>query len=97
MYCPKITYCFIGDDIRTLNERIKNIAKDFEEEGNSGWFSVDERQHLVFIDEQDNLYTIHLRGHFWRKGEPDFNLEYVTLEKDGISFSFDTDIFDDQL
>ena len=96
MYCPKITYCFIGDDIRTLNERIKNIAKDYQEE-DSGWFSVNETNNLVFIDEQDNLYVIHLRGRFWRKGEPDFNLEYVTLEKDGISFSFDVDIFDDHL
>ena len=97
MYCPKITYCFLSDDIQTLNERIKTIAKDFQDEDNSGWFSVDETQHLVFIDEQDNLYTINLRGRFWRKGEPDFHLEYVTLEKDGISFSFDVDIFDDHL
>jgi hypothetical protein len=97
MYCPKITYCFVADDIQTLNERIKTIAKDFQEEDNGGWFSVNEKNNLVFIDENDNLYLIHLRGHFWRKGEPDFNLVYVTLEKDGISFSFDTDIFDDQL
>ena len=97
MYCPKISYCFIGDDIRTLNERIKTIAKDFQDEDNGGWFSVDETNHLIFIDEQDNLYTIHLRGKFWRKDENEFNLEYVTLEKDGISFSFDVDIFDDHL
>jgi hypothetical protein len=96
MYCPKITYCFIGDDIRTLNERIKNIAKCYQEE-DSGWFSVNQTNNLAFIDEQDNLYVIHLRGRFWRNGEPDFNLEYVTLEKDGISFSFDVDIFDDHL
>jgi len=97
MYCPKISYCFIGDDIRTLNEQIKTIAKDFQDEDNGGWFSIDEKNNLVFIDEQDNLYVIHLRGKFWRKGERDFNLEYVTLEKDGISFSFDVNIFDDQI
>ncbi len=96
MYCPKITYCFNDDDIRALNERIKSIANNYNDD-QTGWFEVDEKQHLVFIDEQDNLYVIHLRGRFWRNGEPDFNLEYVTLEKDGISFSFDVDIFDDHL
>ena len=96
MYCPKITYCFVSDDIQTLNERIKDIATLYNEV-ETGWFSIDETNNLVFIDEQDNLYTINLRGRFWRKGEPDFHLEYVTLEKDGISFSFDTDIFDDHL
>jgi len=97
MYCPKISYCFIGDDIRTLNEQIKTIAKDFQDEDNGGWFSIDEKNNLVFIDEQDNLYVIHLRGRFFRSDEPNYDLEYVTLEKDGISFSFDVNIFDDQI
>ncbi len=97
MYCPKITYCFIGDDIRTLNEQIKNIAKEFQDEDNGGWFSVDETNNLVFIDEQDNLYTIHLRGRFFRSDDPEFDLDFVTLEKDGISFSFDVNIFDDHI
>jgi hypothetical protein len=96
MYCPKITYCFVSDDIQTLNERIKDIAALYNEV-ETGWFSIDETNNLVFIDEQDNLYTINLRGRFWRKGEPDFHLDFVTLEKDGISFSFDVNIFDDHL
>ena len=96
MYCPKISYCFIGDDIRTLNERIKSIANNYNDD-QTGWFEVDEKQHLVFVDEADNLYVIHLRGRFWRKDEPEFDLEYVTLEKDGISFSFDVNIFDDHV
>jgi hypothetical protein len=96
MYCPKITYCFIGDDIRTLNERIKTIAQAYDDD-ETGWFSVDETNNLVFIDEQDNLYVIHLRGRFWRKDEPNFDLEFVRLEKDGISFHFDTEMFDEKV
>jgi hypothetical protein len=87
----------VSDDIQTLNEQIKNIAKEFQDEDNGGWFSVDETNNLVFIDEQDNLYTIHLRGRFFRSDEPNYDLEYVTLEKDGISFSFDVNIFDDHI
>ena len=96
MYCPKITYCFNEDDIRTLNERIKSIANNYNEE-HTGWFEVDEDQHLVFVDEQDNMFTIHLRGRFWKNDDPEFDLDYVTLEKDGISFSFDINIFDDHV
>ena len=96
MYCPKISYCFIGDDIRTLNERIKSIALNYHEE-HTGWFEVDEDQHLVFVDEQDNMFTIHLRGRFWKQDDPEFDLDFVTLEKDGISFSFDINIFDDHI
>jgi hypothetical protein len=96
MYCPKISYCFIGDDIRSLNERIKSIANNYNDD-QTGWFEVDEKQHLVFVDEQDNMFTIHLRGRFFRSDEPEFDLEYVTLEKDGISFSFDVNIFDDHV
>jgi hypothetical protein len=87
----------VSDDIQTLNQQIKNIAKEFQDEDNGGWFSVDETNNLVFIDEQDNLYTIHLRGRFFRSDEPNYDLEYVTLEKDGISFSFDVNIFDDHI
>ena len=96
MYCPKISYCFIGDDIRTLNERIKSIALNYHEE-ETGWFDVAEKEHLVFVDEQDNMFTIHLRGRFFRSDEPNYDLEYLTLEKDGISFSFDVNIFDDKV
>lgn len=96
MYCPKITYCFNDDDVRTLNERIKSIANNYNDD-QTGWFEVDETQHLVFVDDQDNMYTIHLRGRFWKNDDAEFDLDFVTLEKDGISFSFDTDIFDDHL
>ena len=96
MYCPKINYCFNEDDIRTLNERIKSIALNYHEE-HTGWFDVAEKEHLVFVDEQDNMFTIHLRGRFWKQDDPEFDLDYVTLEKDGISFSFDINIFDDHI
>ena len=96
MYCPKINYCFVEDDIRTLNERIKTIAKDYRDE-ETGWFDVSEKDHLVFVDEQDNMFTIYLLGRFWRKDENDFEIEYIILEKDGISFSFEKNIFDDHL
>ena len=96
MYCPKITYCFNEDDIRTLNERIKSIANNYNDD-QTGWFEVDETQHLVFVDEQDNMFTIHLRGRFFRSDEPNYDLDFVNLEKDGISFSFDINIFDDHV
>jgi hypothetical protein len=96
MYCPKITYCFSDEDISALNERIKAIANNYNDD-QTGWFKVDETQHLVFIDDLDNMYTINLRGRFHKNDDPDFDLDYVTLEKDGVSFSFDLDIFDDHL
>jgi hypothetical protein len=43
------------------------------------------------------MYTIHLRGRFWRADEPNFDLEFVRLEKDGISFHFDTEMFDEKV
>ena len=96
MYCPKINYCFNADDIRTLNERIKSIANNYNDD-QTGWFEVDEKQHLVFVDDQDNMFTIHLRGRFFRSDDPEFDLDYVTLEKDGITFSFDINIFYDHV
>ena len=96
MYCPKINYCFNEDDIRTLNERIKSIANNYNDD-QTGWFEVDEKQHLVFVDDQDNMFTIHLRGRFFRSDDPEFDLDYVTLEKDGITFSFDINIFYDHV
>ena len=96
MYCPQITYCFNEDDVRTLNERIKDIANNYNDD-QTGWFEVDEKQHLVFVDDQDNMFVIHLRGRFWRNDDPEFDLDFVNLEKDGISFSFDINIFDDHL
>jgi hypothetical protein len=96
MYCPKITYCFSDDDIRTLNERIKSIANNYNDD-QTGWFEVDQEQHLVFIDDLDNMYNINLRGRFFRQYDTEFDLDFVTLEKDGISFSFDINIFDDHL
>lgn len=96
MYCPKITYCFSDFDVERLNERIKSIANNYNCD-QTGWFDVDETQHLVFVDEQDNMFTIHLRGRFWKNDDPEFDLDYVTLEKDGISLSFDINIFDDHI
>jgi hypothetical protein len=95
-YCPRVSYCFTKDDMNTLNERIKAIALNYHEE-HTGWFDVDETQHLIFVDDQDNMYTIYLRGRFWRADEPNFDLEFVRLEKDGISFHFDTEMFDDHV
>jgi hypothetical protein len=96
MYNPKITYHFSMDDIKRLNEEIKSIANNYNDD-QTGWFEVDEKQHLVFVDEQDNMFTIHLRGRFFRSDDPEFDLDYVTLEKDGITFSFDINIFDDHV
>lgn len=96
MYCPKITYCFSDFDVERLNERIKSIANNYNDD-QTGWFDVDETQHLVFVDEQDNMFTINLRGRFWKADDPEFDLDYVTLEKDGISLSFDINIFDDHV
>ena len=96
MYCPKINYCFNADDIRTLNERIKAIAEAYHDD-ETGWFDVGEHQQLVFIDDNDNVFAIHLLGRFWRKYDPEFELEVVELVKDGIVFSFDVNIFEDRI
>lgn len=96
MYCPKINYCFSDDDIRTLNERIKSIAEAYHDD-ETGWFDVGEHQHLVFIDENDNIFGINVIGRFWRKFDPEFELEVVELTKDGIVFSFDVNIFEDSI
>lgn len=96
MYCPKINYCFNADDIRTLNERIKAIAEAYHDD-ETGWFDVGEHQQLVFIDDNDNVFAIHLLGRFWRKYDPEFELEVVELVKDGIVFSFDVNIFEDKI
>ena len=96
MYCPKINYCFSADDIRTLNERIKAIAEAYHDD-ETGWFDVGEHQQLVFIDDNDNVFTIHLLGRFWRKLDSEFELEVVELTKDGIVFSFDVNIFEDSI
>jgi hypothetical protein len=79
-----------------LNERIKAIAEAYHDD-ETGWFDVGEHQQLVFIDDNDNVFAIHLLGRFWKKDDPEFDLDYVTLEKDGISFSFDINIFDDHI
>ena len=96
MYCPKINYCFSADDIRTLNERIKAIAEAYHDD-ETGWFDVGEHQQLVFIDDNDNVFAIHLLGRFWRKLDPEFELEVFELVKDGIVFSFDVNIFEDSI
>lgn len=96
MYCPKINYCFSDDDIRTLNERIKAIAEAYHD-SETGWFDVGEHQQLIFIDEDDNMFSIHLLGRFLSAYDPEFELEVVELTKDGIVFSFDTDIFESKI
>ncbi len=96
MYCPKINYCFNEEDVRALNKRIKEIANNYNDD-QTGWFEVDEKQHLIFVDKHWNTFTIYLRGRFWRNSDPEFDLDFVDLVKDGISFSFDVNIFDDHL
>ena len=95
-YYPQISYCFSKYEIFMLNKKVIDIAKVYRQE-DSGWFNIDNKDNLVFIDEQDNLYTIYLRGRFWRKDEEDFDLEFVRLEKDGIFFNFDVNIFGDRI
>jgi hypothetical protein len=95
-YCPRVTYCFTKEDMQTLNERIKEIAQAYDEE-DTGWFEVGENEHHVFIDDQDNMFIIHLRGRFWRKDNTEFDLEFFRLEKDGASFNFDIEMFDEKL
>jgi hypothetical protein len=96
MYCPKINYCFNDNDILLLNKRIKAIALNYHEE-HTGWFDVGKNDQLVFIDEQENMFLIYLRGRFFRRDEPDFDLEFVRLEKDKISFDFEIKMFDDHI
>lgn len=96
MYCPKITYCFSSEDVQRLNAIIKSIANNYNCD-QTGWFDVAEKENLDFIDEQKNTFIIHLRGRFWKADDPEFDLDYVTLEKDGISLSFDINIFDDHI
>jgi hypothetical protein len=92
MYCPKITYYFSVEEIKALDKRIQEIARTYYE-GDTGWFNVGEYEHLTFIDDNDNMYSIHLRGRFWRKDESQYDLEYVSLEKDGVIFNFDPNLF----
>lgn len=96
MYCPKINYCFSDDDIRTLNERIKSIAESYHDD-ETGWFEVGPNEKLIFIDRYNNKFIIHLLGRFWRKLDPEFDLEVVELEKDEIIFSFDVNIFENHI
>jgi len=94
MYNPKITYHFSMDDIKRLNEEIKGIAENFHEE-ETGWFS--ENIGRQFVDENNNTFEIDVLGRFFRADEPDFDLHYIRLKKDGITFEFDYRIFQDRI
>ena len=94
MYNPKITYHFSMDDIKRLNEQIKVIAENYHEE-DTGWFHEEEGTH--FIDENQNTFQIDILGRFLRNDEPEFDLHYVRLKKDGITFEFDYRIFQDKI
>jgi len=94
MYNPKITYHFSMDDIKRLNEEIKVIAENFHEE-ETGWFH--ENTGRLFADENGNVFEFDVLGRFFRKDEPDYDLHYVRLKKDGITFEFDYRIFQDRI
>jgi hypothetical protein len=93
MYNPKITYQFSMDDIKRLNEEIKAIAQTYEQD--NGWFQENEGRQ--FTDENGNVFEFDILGRFFRADEPNFDLHYVRLKKDGIIFEFDYRIFQDHI
>ena len=96
MYCPKITYCFSVADLKEINEQIKLIATNYEEtEG--GWFNTSESDNIKFIDGAGKSFVLCVRGQFFRRGEGEYDLEYVMLIADGITLHFETRLFDDKL
>ena len=94
MYNPKITYHFSMDDIKRLNEEIKGIAENFHEE-ETGWFQ--EKEGMNFVDENGISFEIDILGRFFRRDEPEYDLHYIRLKKDGITFEFDYRIFEDSI
>jgi hypothetical protein len=94
MYNPKITYYFSMDDVKRLNEEIKGIAENFHEE-DTGWFH--EKEGMQFTDENQNTFEIDILGRFFRRDEPEYDLHYIRLKKDGITFEFDYRIFEDKI
>ena len=96
MYCPKITYCFSVADLKEINEQIKLIATNYEEtEG--GWFNTSESDNIKFIDQAGKSFVLCVRGQFFRRGEGEYDLEYVMLLADEITLHFETRLFDDKL
>lgn len=82
------------DDVKRLNDRIKVIAENYHEE-DTGWFH--EKEGTQFTDENQNTFEIDILGRFFRKDEPEYDLHYVRLKKDGITFEFDYRIFQDRI
>lgn len=93
MYCPKINYCFSMDDVKKLNQEIRIIAENYEID--NGWFHENEGRQ--FIDEQGNVFAIDVLGRFSQRFEPDYELHYVRLKKDGMSFDFDVELFSEHI
>jgi hypothetical protein len=81
------------DDVKRLNEEIKGIAENFEQE--NGWFQENEGRQ--FTDEKGNVFDFDILGRFFRADEPNFDLHYIRLKKDGITFEFDYRIFQDHI
>jgi hypothetical protein len=96
MYCPKITYCFSDEDVQRLNTKIKWIAHEYHQ-SETGWFDVADLENIDFVDEQDNIFTIHLRGRFWKTDDPQFDLDYIQLVNNGIVLDFDLNLFEDHI
>jgi hypothetical protein len=96
MYCPKITYCFSGSDLKEINQKIKLIAVNYEDT-ESGWFNTSESDNLKFIDQNEKSFVLCVRGQFFRRGEGEYDLEYVMLIADGITLHFEISLFDDKL
>jgi len=94
MYNPKITYHFSMDDIKRLNEEIKGIAENFHEE-DTGWFQ--EKEGMNFVDANGITFEIDILGRFFSRDEPEYDLHYIRLKKDGITFEFDYRIFEDKI
>jgi hypothetical protein len=82
------------DDVKRLNEEIKGIAENFHEE-DTGWFH--EKEGMQFTDENQNTFEIDILGRFFRRDEPEYDLHYIRLKKDGITFEFDYRIFEDKI
>jgi len=52
---------------------------------------------MNFVDENGITFEIDILGRFFRRDEPEYDLHYIRLKKDGITFEFDYRIFEDKI
>ena len=83
----------VGNSVVTGSNRVRGLRwHDFD---CTGWFS--ENVGRQFTDENGNTFEFDVLGRFFRKDEPEYDLHYVRLKKDGITFEFDYRIFQDHI